>query len=231
MLPKIETPVFSITIPSIKKKIKFRPFLVKEEKILLIAQQGSDNDLLEAIKQIVNNCCLDDLNVSALASFDLEYIFLKLRAKSVNNLVELKYRDNEDDSIYTFEVDLDKVEVVFNPIHTNKIKINDDLSLLMKYPSVDLPEQIKNVETEEDVFYHMIMNCIDKLYTDNEIFLINDYSFEEVKEFIDNLSVPTFDKIQEFFNTMPKLYHKIEYTNKNGTQRLIELGGIKDFFT
>lgn len=231
MLPKIETPTFSIAIPSIKKKIKFRPFLVKEEKILLIAQQGSDNDLLEAIKQIVNNCCLGDLNVSTLASFDLEYIFLKLRAKSVNNLVELKYRDNEDDSIYTFEVDLDKVEVVFNPIHTNKIKINEHLSLLMKYPSVDLPEQIKNVETEEDVFYHMIMNCIDKLYTDNEIFLINDYSFEDVKEFIDNLSVPTFDKIQEFFNTMPKLYHKIEYTNKNGTQRLIELGGIKDFFT
>ena len=121
-LPKIQTPIFNIEIPSIKKTKKFRPFLVKEEKILLLAQQGNDSDLLDAITQIINNCCLEDLNISSLASFDLEYIFLKLRARSVNNLVELKYKDKEDDKIYTFEVDLDFVSDLVHLLVQNERK-------------------------------------------------------------------------------------------------------------
>ena len=228
-LPKIQTPIFNIEIPSIKKTKKFRPFLVKEEKILLLAQQGNDSDLLDAITQIINNCCLEDLNISSLASFDLEYIFLKLRARSVNNLVELKYRDKEDDKIYTFEVDLDNVDIIYDLNHTNKIKINDQYTILMKYPGIDLPDQIKTV-SQDDVFYKMIVNCIDKVYNDNEIFKMNEYSFEEAKNFIDNLDVPTFEKIQNFFNTMPKLLHRLEYVNSNGTPRVIDIQGIKDFF-
>jgi hypothetical protein len=228
-LPKIQTPIFNIEIPSIKKTKKFRPFLVKEEKILLLAQQGNDSDLLDAITQIINNCCLEDLNISSLASFDLEYIFLKLRARSVNNLVELKYRDKEDDKVYTFEVDLDNVDIIYDLNHTNKIKINDQYTILMKYPGIDLPDQIKMV-SQDDVFYKMIVNCIDKVYNDNEIFKMNEYSFEEAKNFIDNLDVPTFEKIQHFFNTMPKLLHRLEYVNSNGTPRVIEIQGIKDFF-
>jgi hypothetical protein len=228
-LPKIQTPIFNIEIPSTKKTKKFRPFLVKEEKILLLAQQGNDSDLLDAITQIINNCCLEDLNISSLASFDLEYIFLKLRARSVNNLVELKYRDKEDDKIYTFEVDLDNVDIIYDLNHTNKIKINDQYTILMKYPGIDLPDQIKMV-SQDDVFYKMIVNCIDKVYNDNEIFKMNEYSFEEAKNFIDNLDVPTFEKIQHFFNTMPKLLHRLEYVNANGTPRVIDIQGIKDFF-
>jgi hypothetical protein len=228
-LPKIQTPIFNIEIPSIKKTKKFRPFLVKEEKILLLAQQGNDSDLLDAITQIINNCCLEDLNISSLASFDLEYIFLKLRARSVNNLVELKYRDKEDDKIYTFEVDLDNIDITYDENHTNKIKINDQYTILMKYPGIDLPDEIKTV-SQDDVFYKMIVSCIDKIYNENEIFLMNEYSFEEAKNFIDNLDVPTFEKIQNFFSTMPKLLHRLEYVNANGTPRVIDIQGIKDFF-
>jgi len=229
-LPKIQTPIFNIDIPSTKKVKKFRPFLVKEEKILLLAQQGNDNDLLNAMIQIINNCCLEELNISSLASFDLEYIFLKLRARSVNNLVELKYKDKEDNKIYSFEVDLDNISITYNEEHTNKIKINDQYSILMKYPGIELPEQLKMV-SQDDVFYMMIANCIDKIYTDDEVFLMNDYSFDEAKTFIENLDVPTFEKIQNFFNTMPKLLHTLEYVNANGTPRTIVLQGIKDFFT
>jgi hypothetical protein len=228
-LPKIQTPIFNIEIPSIKKTKKFRPFLVKEEKILLLAQQGNDSDLLDAITQIINNCCLEDLNISSLASFDLEYIFLKLRARSVNNLVELKYKDKEDDKIYAFEVDLDNIDITYNDNHTNKIKINDQYTILMKYPGIDLPDEIKTV-SQDDVFYKMIVSCIDKIYNENEIFLMNEYSFEEAKNFIDNLDVPTFEKIQNFFSTMPKLLHRLEYVNANGTPRVIDIQGIKDFF-
>ena len=228
-LPKIQTPIFNIEIPSIKKTKKFRPFLVKEEKILLLAQQGNDSDLLDAITQIINNCCLEDLNISSLASFDLEYIFLKLRARSVNNLVELKYKDKEDDKIYAFEVDLDNIDITYDENHTNKIKINDQYTILMKYPGIDLPDEIKTV-SQDDVFYKMIVNCIDKIYNENEIFLMNEYSFEEAKNFIDNLDVPTFEKIQNFFSTMPKLLHRLEYVNANGTPRVIDIQGIKDFF-
>ena len=228
-LPKIQTPIFNIEIPSIKKTKKFRPFLVKEEKILLLAQQGNDSDLLDAITQIINNCCLEDLNISSLASFDLEYIFLKLRARSVNNLVELKYKDKEDDKIYAFEVDLDNIDITYDENHTNKIKINDQYTILMKYPGIDLPDEIKTV-SQDDVFYKMIVSCIDKIYNENEIFLMNEYSFEEAKNFIDNLDVPTFEKIQNFFSTMPKLLHRLEYVNANGTPRVIDIQGIKDFF-
>ena len=221
-LPKIQTPIFNIEIPSIKKTKKFRPFLVKEEKILLLAQQGNDSDLLDAITQIINNCCLEDLNISSLASFDLEYIFLKLRARSVNNLVELKYKDKEDDKIYAFEVDLDNIDITYDENHTNKIKINDQYTILMKYPGIDLPDEIKTV-SQDDVFYKMIVSCIDKIYNENEIFLMNEYSFEEAKNFIDNLDVPTFEKIQNFFSTMPKLLHRLEYVNANGTPRVIDI--------
>jgi hypothetical protein len=229
-LPKIQMPIVNITIPSTKIKKRFRPFLVREEKILLLAQEGSDSDLLDAISQIINNCCLEEIDVNSLASFDLEYIFLKLRARSVNNMVELKYRDKEDEKIYTFNVDLDTIEVSFDSNHTNKIKVTDDLSLLMKYPSVDIANKAKNITSEDDLFYLMIVNSLDKLYSENEVFIMSEYTFDEAKEFIDGLTIPVFEKIQEFFETMPKLQHVLEYTNSLGSKRVIELQGIKDFF-
>lgn len=229
-LPKIQMPIINITLPSTKEKKRFRPFLVREEKLLLLAQEGNDNDLLEAIKQIINNCCLEDIDIDSLASFDLEYIFLKLRSRSVNNMVELKYRDNEDSEVYTFNIDLDNIDVVFDPTHNNKIKINDEYTLLMKYPGVNTASIAKQLQSEDDLFYLMIIQSLDKLYSGDEVYIMSEYTFDDAKQFIDGLPVPVFEKIQEFFQTMPRLYHKLEYVNKNGTPRTIELQGIKDFF-
>ena len=137
-LPKIKIPLFDVTIPSTKKDAKFRPFLVKEEKILLMAQSGATKkEMINALKQVINNCVtlLDgkDVDIDALTTFDLEYLFLKIRAKSVDNVVTLKYVDHEDEKEYEFKVALDDIEIKYNPEHTNKIKVDDEIGIILKY--------------------------------------------------------------------------------------------------
>jgi hypothetical protein len=232
-LPKIDTPIFEMTIPSQDKVVKFRPFLVKEEKILLIAQQSdSDKDIILAIKQILNNCILDsDFDVDSLATFDLEYMFLKLRARSVNNVIEVSYRDMEDDKVYTFEIDLDEVEIQKNETQSNKIKINDEIGMIMKYPSVQTINNIPENVTGTDVVEYLVRSCIDKIYDEDNVYIIAEEPEEEVQVFIDNLDVETYDKIRQFFSDLPKMYHKIEYKNSIGNDRSIELTSLRDFFT
>jgi len=232
-LPKIDTPIFEMTIPSQDKTIKFRPFLVKEEKILLIAQQSdSDKDIILAIKQILNNCIIDsDFDVDSLATFDLEYMFLKLRARSVNNVIEVSYRDIEDDKVYTFEIDLDEVEIQKTETQSNKIKINDEIGMIMKYPSVQTINNIPENVTGTDVVEYLVRSCIDKIYDEDNVYIISEEPEEEVQAFIDNLDVETYDKIRQFFSDLPKMYHKIEYKNSLGNDRSIELTSLRDFFT
>ncbi len=222
-----------MTIPSQDKVVKFRPFLVKEEKILLIAQQSdSDKDIILAIKQILNNCILDsDFDVDSLATFDLEYMFLKLRARSVNNVIEVSYRDMEDDKVYTFEIDLDEVEIQKNETQSNKIKINDEIGMIMKYPSVQTINNIPENVTGTDVVEYLVRSCIDKIYDEDNVYIIAEEPEEEVQVFIDNLDVETYDKIRQFFSDLPKMYHKIEYKNSIGNDRSIELTSLRDFFT
>jgi hypothetical protein len=232
-LPKIDTPIFEMTIPSQDKTIKFRPFLVKEEKILLIAQQSdSDKDIILAIKQILNNCIIDsDFDVDSLATFDLEYMFLKLRARSVNNVIEVSYRDIEDDKVYTFEIDLDEVEIQKTETQSNKIKINDEIGMIMKYPSVQTINNIPENASGTDVVEYLVRSCIDKIYDEDNVYIVAEEPEEEVQAFIDNLDVETYDKIRQFFSDLPKMYHKIEYKNSLGNDRSIELTSLRDFFT
>ena len=232
-LPKIDTPIFEMTIPSQDKVVKFRPFLVKEEKILLIAQQSdTDRDIILAIKQILNNCILDaDFDVDSLATFDLEYMFLKLRARSVNNVIEVSYRDLEDDKVYTFEIDLDGVEVQKTETQSNKIKINDEIGMIMKYPSVQTINNIPENATGTDVVEYLVRSCIDKIYDEDNVYIVAEEPEAEVQAFIDNLDVETYDKIRQFFSDLPKMYHKIEYKNSLGNERSIELTSLRDFFT
>jgi hypothetical protein len=221
-----------VTIPSSKKKILFRPFLVKEEKILLISQQGGeDTDVIRAIKQILRLCVQDDdFNVDKLTTFDLEYLFLKLRAKSVNNIVKLSYRDNEDDNVYNFELNLDSIEVEMPEGVDSTIKLSDSISMIMKYPSASITDKITQFDNEVDLMTFFIINCIDTIMTEEEIYPASEYSDEELEEFLDQLPVNSFEKIREFFEKMPKLYHKIVYTNELGNDRSIELTNLKDFF-
>lgn len=229
-LPKIDQPLFDLIIPSTGKKVEFRPFLVKEEKILLIAQSGGDGEMIRAIKQIINNCVIEDINVDDLATFDLEYMFLKLRAKSVNNLIKLSYRDNEDEELYDFEVDLDKIEVEMPKDINPKIKINETVGMTMKYPSAGISDKISEFENEVELLTFFITNCIDTIYDEETVYVASDYSAKELNEFLDSLDVSTFDKIREFFEKIPKMRHVINYTNKLGNERTIELSSIRDFF-
>lgn len=233
-LPKIMHAQFDILVPSLKEKRKFRQFLVKEEKILLTAKASADSeDILTAIKQVVQNCAMDEnFNANNIAIFDLEYIFLKLRGLSINNIVKLSYRDFEDDQVYDFEVDLDKVELTPSVDNTStKIAINDTSGIVLRYPSASLysdKEFLKS--TPEDGTIILISKCIDQIYDEETVYDSKTVSKDEMRDFIDNLDVNTFEKINEFLTTVPKLKHVIEYKNSLGNDRTVELDSLNDFF-
>jgi hypothetical protein len=221
-LPKIETPVIEIEIPTFDKVVSFRPFLVKEEKILLIAKQSKNTkEMAKAIKQVVNNCCLDSsVNIDDFAMTDLEYVFIKLRAFSVNNIVEFMITDDEDNKEYKIEVDL------------NKIEISKTAGLIMKYPSADMIDKLDKVEikNETEVLNFFISKCIKTIYDEETVYDVKDYSDEEIKEFIDCLDIKTFKKIEKFFESLPKLEYTIEYKNSLDKDKKIVLDDMKDFF-
>lgn len=230
-LPKLDKPLFELDIPSQKKVVKFRPFTVKEEKILLVAQQdGNEKSIILAIKQVINNCCQDEnFDVDKLATFDLEYLFLKLRARSINNIIEVSYRDNEDDKVYDFEIDLDTVEMI-QPEQTNVISITDTVGIKMKYPSVTIIDDAPTEATASEVVEYLIRKCIDCIYDEENVYPADDYNEKELVEWIDGLDVETFNKIRAFFDNLPQMYYKIEYKNSLGNDRVIELSSLSDFF-
>ena len=231
-LPKITYPQIILEIPSSKKKVSFRPFLVKEEKILLMAKlSDQESDILLAIKQVVNNCALDEFNVDAISLFDLEYIFIQLRAASVNDTVQVSYKDNEDEKIYDFEVELKKIKVIFPEKVNNTIRITDKSGILMKYPNSSLYEDKEFLESGDDSFFQLIIRCIDKIYDENEVYETSSYSKKELEEYIENLDIKTFEKIQDFMINQPKLSYVIKYKNSLGNNREIELTTLSDFFT
>jgi hypothetical protein len=230
-LPKVEKPLFELYVPSMNKSVKARPFVVREEKILLTAQQsGEEKDIILAIKQVLNNCIVDDFDVDELATFDLEYMFLKLRARSVNNIIEVSYRDNEDEKVYDFQIDLDQVELKMNKDISNIIMVTDVLGIKMKYPSVTILDSVPDTNDAGEVVEYLIKSCVDQIFDEDSVYLSNEYTDEELTDFLDSLDIETFGKIREFFNNLPQMYHKIEYTNKNGNLRTIELTTLSDFF-
>lgn len=230
-LPKVEKPLFELYVPSMNKSVKARPFVVREEKILLTAQQsGEEKDIILAIKQVLNNCIAVDFDVDDLATFDLEYMFLKLRARSVNNIIEVSYRDNEDGKVYDFQIDLDQVELKMNKDISNIIMITDVLGIKMKYPSVTILDSVPDTNDTVEVVEYLIKSCVDQIFDEESVYLSNQYTDEELTDFLDSLDIETFGKIREFFNNLPQMYHKIEYTNKNGNLRTIELTTLSDFF-
>lgn len=233
MLPKIDHPIFKIKVPSLNKDYSFRPLLVKEEKILLMAKEsGNSSDIFTAIKQVVTNCSMDtNLDINKLALFDLEYLFLKIRAFSVDNIVKIGYRDPDDQEVYNFEVDLNEIKVVFPEKKIETVKITEDIGLILKYPSAALYEDKEFLSTENNHYFQLILRCVDKIYKGDEIFEVKDISRTELENFIENLNVNVFKQVNEFLMTVPKIQHTIKYKNKNGTEREIFLSSLNDFFT
>ncbi|NDG29040.1 hypothetical protein EB118_02940 [bacterium] len=233
MLPKISHPTFSILLPSTRQEIIYRPFLVKEEKILLIAQQAQDPiETIRAIKNVIQNCIVSkNVTVEDFATFDLEYFFIKLRSKSVNNLVTLSFKDNEDNQVYDFEIDLEQVELKYPEKHDNHIKVNDQTSIKLRYPRLEVMEQVRNVENASEFVFLLLKNCLYQIVHEGKTFDTNNYSNEEVDEFINSLDLSTYQKIQGFFDSIPKLEHVLTYTNSNGKEVKIVLNNLNDFFT
>lgn len=233
-LPKIEHPIHKLKIPSTKKQFSFRPFLVKEEKLLLMAKESkSPVDILTSIRQIVNNCSLDNkFDIDKLALFDLEYLFLKLRAVSVDNIVKVAYKDLDDNKIYSFEVDLNEVEVKFPSKKVdNIVKINEHSGIIMKYPPASLYGDKKFLEQSEEHMFDLIVRCVDKIYSNEEIYEAKDLETNEIEEFLESLDINTFKGIQEFLLSTPKINKVLTYENEKGKKKRIVLKSLNDFFT
>jgi hypothetical protein len=233
-LPKIDHPIYDVTIPSTKKKVKIRPMLVKEEKILLMAKEGSNPyEIFQAIKQVVNNCIVTgDFDANKLTLFDLEYMFLRIRSVSIGNIVKVSYRD-EDGKDYPFDIDLEKIEVKFPENHEMLIKTGESSGFQMKYPlaSIYATEAFTSGKaTEQELVDELIVNSIEDYFDGESTWRLSQQPRNEVREFMDGLDIATYNKIREFVAALPTLYYEVKYTNSNGKEQLIKLTTLTDFF-
>ena len=237
-LPKIDMPLFELEVPSTKKKVKYRPFTVKEEKILLIAQEANDIDhIITAMKQIITNC-FHKIDVETLTMFDLEYLLLNIRSVSVDNKIKFAIKDKDTDKSVELELDIANIKVDVPEGHSNIISLDDGYKLLMKYPSFDQISILgKVMKVEEDdqvsvssILFDLLISCIDSVLKEDEVYKFSDYSEEEITEFASQLPSKSMKSMQNFFETMPKVTYKDKYTNDNGDEKTVVLEGTETFF-
>jgi hypothetical protein len=230
-LPKISAPIFEMTLPSSGKKIKYRPFTVKEEKILLIAQESKDpKSALDAVKQVVNNCLIDE-SIEKFAMFDLEYILLLLRSKSVENNIRFAIKDPETEEKVELELNLNDVKVTRFDNHTNQIKVNDVYTIFLKYPTIDqYSDYIENGVNDPLSSYNMMISCLDKVASEDDVYKFEDFSREDIDKFMEDLSGNVLNDIKRFFETMPKLRHEMKYKNSKGEEKTFVIEGMQSFF-
>ena len=232
-LPKINTPEYTLVIPSTDEEVRYRPFLVKEEKILLIAQEtGGDKAIYDAIRSIIKSCCLDQVDIDKLPLFDMEYIFLNIRAKSVGEVAKLKVKcpDDEETEVEV-EVDLSKVQVQMDEKHDARIQLTDDIGILMSYPSFDTVGFQTEAELKTKTLFEVICNCLYQIWEGEETHDAMDYSLKDKMAFLESLNHEQFEKIQTFFETMPTVKQDIEVTNpKTNVTSTVTLQGMNAFF-
>ena len=235
-LPKITAPTYELVLPSSNRKVRYRPFLVKEEKLLIIAMESEDTkQITEAVKNVLKNCILTrGIKVEKLATFDIEYLFLNIRGKSVGEDVEVMITCPDDgETQVPAVINLDDIKVVTSDEHTKDIKVDDTLSIRMKYPSMD--EFIKNnfdvSDMNIDDTFKLIASCIEQVYSEEESWSASDCTNKELVEFIDQLGSKQFKEIEKFFETMPKLSHTLKVVNpKTKVENEILLEGLQSFF-
>ena len=229
-LPKITHPVFKITIPSSKKTLSFRHYTVKEEKLLMLVKTSEDQtDVIETLKQVITNCCVESIDVDKLAMFDVEYLFIKLRSKSVGETIELNYTLGDVRTL--FEVNLERVEVIIDPEHKRQFMLYGNIGVNMNYPNI---KHMINIDTAlgneaiDDVLFNMFIDCIDNVFDDNTIY--KEFTKQELTNFILDLPRESIVSIKKFFDTMPVLEHVVPVKMKDGTVEQVTLRGLKDFF-
>ena len=236
-LPKIATPTYELELPSTGETIKYRPFLVKEEKLLVIALESEDTkQITNAIKAVLKSCVLTKgVKVEQLPTFDIEFLFLNIRGKSVGEDLEVNVTCPDDDETQVpVTIYLDDIEVQKDDNHSNKIKLDDTIMMELKYPSLD--QFIKNNfdfndTNQMDQSFQLIASCIDKIYSDEEVWATADCTKKEVNEFLEGMNSQQFKQIEKFFESMPKLQHNIKVTNPNtGVESDVVLEGLASFF-
>ena len=234
-LPKLTTPTYELEVPSTDEKIKYRPFLVKEEKILLMAMEsGKNEDIINAVKQIVSECTFGKLNLGTMPMFDIEYIFLNIRSKSVGEISTLNLLCPDDKKTYApVDVNLTEVQVQVGDDHTNKIELTDDMGLIMTYPTIDSFTESGIQTINATNMLDVIGKCILQIYEQKgeKVYEAKDQTKKELSEFIESMNTSQFKKVQQFFDTMPRLKHEITIKNpKTKKESKITLNGLNDFF-
>ena len=234
-LPKLTTPTYELEIPSTDEKIKYRPFLVKEEKILLIAlESGKSEDIITAIKDIVTECTYGKIDLGKMPMFDVEYVFLQIRSKSVGEVSTLKLLCPDDKETYVnVDIDLSEIMVQVDEGHNPKIELTDEMGMNMTYPSIDLLSATGITDINASNMLDVISACILQIYDKKgeEVFETKDQTKKEISEFVESLNTKQFQEVQKFFDTMPKLKHTVEVENpKTKVKSKIVLQGLNDFF-
>ena len=230
-LPKIDLPLFEVSLPSTGEKVMLRPYTVKEEKILLVAQESDESGSeLIATKQVVGNC-LFEKNLDDLPLFDMEFLMLQLRARSVDNMMEFRITDPDTEELIDLELQIDDVTLAEDPNHSKEIKLNDDYTLFLKYPSMDTMIVIADMQADDPMVpYNIMVNCLDYIASEDEIEHFKDYTDEEITTFMDGIPTRDLKKITDFFETSPKLRHEIKYKNNTGKERTFVIEGNRSFF-
>lgn len=229
-LPKIVQPKFKLTVPSTKEIVEYTPFTVKEEKILLIAQESKDIDqIITAIKQIINNCVIN-IDVEKLALFDIEYIFMLIRAKSINDVIEFSIKDPTTHEDVNLELDINNISIKYTEGHSDIINIADGAYLKMRYPSLNELNNILEAKTDQIKYLNIFLQCIEYLVYEDTTYNFSDYTDEEKQAFMDSLTKENINQISDFFTNMPKVSHKFKYVLKNGEEKTLVLEGLNSFF-
>jgi hypothetical protein len=231
-LPKIDVATFELKLPSTGQKIKYRPFLVKEEKILLIAAESKDNSqILHAMEQVISNCLIDKIDMEDMPSFDVEYIFLKLREKSMGEVIKVNVVDPEEKKKFEVNVDLNKVVIKKSPNHEKRIKLSNTLFIEMKYPNMQTILSVDPTKPLIENGFTIITNCIDKIYDGDTVHEAKDYTKKELQEFIEQFTQDMYDKLGNFFETMPSIYYESEEESPYTKKKIkVVLDKFIDFF-
>ncbi len=232
-LPRIEHPTFQVTVPSTGQVEEFRPMLVREEKILLMAKEsGDDGDVLRAVKRVIDNCAVRrGFSCNELRIFDVEYLFLKIRAASVDSTVTMSYRDNADGKVRDFTVDLNAIEVEFPEDADPNIQLTPSSGIRMQWAPATIygdPNFIK--AAEKDYASEIVLNCIESFYIGDEVIDARKMSHKDLMDYIESLGIPTFERLRDFVNKSPRMRHVVSYTNDLGTEVKIEMSTLNDFF-
>ena len=242
MLPKIDVPIYTVNLVSTGKPVRFRPFLVREQKLFLMASESSDsNEMVGVIRQVLKNCVLDEVDVDSLPTFDLEYLFMNLRARSVEEVVDLRYKCNnvlnetngeekQCNGVVEFKLNILEVQPTKNPNHKNKIQLTENLGICFKYPTFEMLQRYEKM-SESEMMINILIDCIDYIYDKEEIYYAKDSTKQELEDFVDSLQQKDMEKFKEFFDTMPEIKKDVHFKcPKCAYEEDITIKGMQNFF-